>query len=173
MLKPTLLAGVTFGVLAGLPYLDVVNFCTCCSLVVICGFAASYLYSRRCVNAGAEFRPGTGALVGLIAGVFFAFSTHLVGTLFKALVGQPGFRALLELFQAIPEIPPESQDLIGQALEEMEESGIDVVAAILGMFGWILVGAVFSTVGGLIGGAVFKVSPPPPAPAPQPADLGS
>jgi hypothetical protein len=171
MLKPTLLAGALFGALAAVPYLNIVNFCTCCSMVVVAGFVASYLYSKRCREAGAEFRPGTGALVGLITGAFFALATTVVGAIFTLAIGKPEIvwfmDAMSEFVQQMPDVPPEALDRLDEAREEATSGAgaLGVFDIVSGFLFWVVAGAVFSTLGGLIGGAAFKVEPRTPAPA--------
>lgn len=163
MLKPALIGGGVFGVLAAIPYLDVFNTCTCCSLVIAGGFLSAYLYSKECRAAGSPFSPGNGALVGLIAGAFFALATTLVGTLVVFYFGKPAIAWLLETLQNMPNLPPEAQDQIGESRRQLAEQAFSVMSAVLGFFMSMLLGAIFSTIGGLIGGAVFKVQPLPPA----------
>lgn len=168
MLKPALIAGTLFGVAAGLPYLRMLNVCTCCLMVVLCGFLAAYVYSRLCRSVGTDFAVGSGALVGLVAGAFYAVVVSVVSTVATVAVGQPDVRGLLEFVQQIPEIPPESADMIDDALAQLdEESRFSAGSAITGFFMSVLIGAAFSTIGGLIDGAVFKTAAaaaPPPAP---------
>jgi hypothetical protein len=167
MLKATLIGGALFGVVGGIPVLNLIN-CACCALIVGGGFLAAYLYSRECKAGGIEFRPGNGALVGLVAGLFYAIATTLVGAIFKAIMPQADPEEMAEMMEQFG-APPESVDM---ALQFMEGSS-GVMGLIIGFFITLLVAAVFSTIGGLIGGASFKVEPPAPTPpstqAPPPA----
>lgn len=167
MLRSTLLAGALFGALGGIPFVR----CACCLLVVACGFLAAYLYSGQCREKGAAFRPGMGALVGLIAGAFYAVASTLVGGVSTALVGHPDVRWILEQFSQMPNVPPEAQDQIDKTLEQLSQYSFSVLDLVGTFFKSILVGAIFSTVGGLIGGALFKVEPvaPPPLAGSPPA----
>jgi hypothetical protein len=164
MLKPTLIAGVVFGAVAALPFFGILN-CACCALIVGAGFFAAYLYSGDCRRQGAEFRAGTGAVVGLIAGAFYAMMTTLVGAVVQITVGDFVTKAILEWLQKLPNMPSESSDAIQRALEGSRN--LTPLALLLGFFLNLLLGAIFSTVGGLIGGAVFKVERPTPPPAPS------
>ena len=119
MLKPTLIGGFLFGVLAGLPGLNIVNICTCCSMVVAAGFVASYLYSAECKRVGSPFQVGNGAVVGLIAGAFYALAATIVAAIVQMTVGAPVLIRLLEWLQQHPEVPPESAEMIDQALERL------------------------------------------------------
>ena len=162
MLKPTLIAGLTMGVVTSIPGLDVLNLCTCCSLVALGGFLGSFLYSRSCREANVGFRPGNGALVGLITGAFWAVAATIVGSLLFALIGNPVMKSLLETLLENPDLPPEALDAIEQALDEMEQRSLTLLKVVLSFFQSVIVGAIFATLGGLIGGAVFKVEPAPP-----------
>jgi hypothetical protein len=168
LLKPTLIAGLLFGFLGGVPFVNFIN-CACCALIIAAGFLASYLYSKECRKVGAEFRPGTGALVGLVAGAFYALMTTLVGTVASLAMGDFVATHLVDFFKQLPNMPA---DTVEQLDRMAEQAGtFSVGGLIVSFFGNVLFGAIFATVGGLIGGAVFKVerpAPPPPAPPPPP-----
>ena len=166
MLGPTLVSGVACGALASLPYVKVFNACTCCSLVVLCGLSATYLYSRACRRDGIAFRPATGAWVGLVAGAFYGLTTGLLEPFLTAAWGEPGLRSLLERIGESPSTPPETNEVIDDLLERMATRTLTLGSTILGIFSSILVGAVFSSLGGLIGGAWFQVPPGPSATPP-------
>jgi len=155
MLKPTLIGGVAFGIASAIPILNFAN-CLCCSLVIASGFLAAFLYSKECRNAGAEFRAGGGALVGLVAGLFYA----LASTVVSALMPKPDPEEMIEMMEQF-NVPPESIDMMSRFMEG--SSG--VMGILIGFFVTLLIAAIFSTLGGLIGGAVFKVLPPEAPPA--------
>ena len=180
MLKPTLVSGALFGALAGLPYLDVMNICTCCSFIIVCGFVASFLYSGQCRAAGIQFKPGTGALVGLIAAAFYAVVQTVVEALSQAVVGPVGalwlIESMLGFLQGVPDAPAESLDRLEDLLDQMnDEQQVSPFSIVWSFFTSMLIGAAFSTIGGLIGGVVFKVEAAPPAPPapPGPSALAS
>jgi hypothetical protein len=163
MLKSTLIGGALFGFFGGLPYIGALN-CACCALFVGGGFLAAYLYSKECSGAGIAFKPGNGAVVGLVAGLFYAIVTSIV----SAIVGQFGPDPEEKIAQAVDAmeqmgIPPESIDIASKWIE----SSTGFMGFVLGFFFALLLAAIFSTIGGLIGGAAFKVQPPPPAPPAQ------
>jgi hypothetical protein len=71
-------------------------------------------------------------------------------------------------------MPPEIADTFMKVAESMQGSGAVVVGFLFALF----VGAVFATLGGLIGGAVFRSATPPPppqysAPPPPPPPMPS
>ncbi len=173
MVGPTLMAGGMFGVLAGLPGLNLLNVCTCCSMVVACGFVAAYLTSKDARSRGVEFSVGRGAAVGLIAGLIYAVVVTVVSTVSKLVVGQPFAIAALEWLQGLPDLPAENADMIDDALYELEENRLGIFEFVVGAIQSLFTGVIFSTLGGLIGGAVFKTAAPapiPPAPSPPPIE---
>jgi len=155
MLKPTLIGGGVAGLIGGLPLIGALN-CLCCSLVVAGGFLASYLYSKECRVQGTEFRAGSGALVGLVAGMFYALVTVIISGVVNALTGASVAQAIEQIESMGQQIPPEAEPVI-----EFMTNSSPILLMVMGFFLWLLIAAVFSTIGGLIGGAVFKVEPPP------------
>lgn len=155
MLKPTLIGGGVAGLIGGLPLIGALN-CLCCSLVVGGGFLAAYLYSKECRGQGTEFRAGSGAMVGLVAGMFYALVTSVVSGVVNVVTGASVAKAIEQFESMGQEIPPEAEPMI-----EFMANSSPILLMVLGFFIWLLLAAVFSTIGGLIGGAVFKVEPPP------------
>ena len=168
MLKPVLISGLAFGVAGGLPFIGAIN-CFCCALVVGSGMLASFLYSKESSAAGIAFRPGNGATVGLVTGLVCGAVTGVLSTIISRGTAMNDWQEAIEQMQtAGADIPPETLDQITAFLET---SGPAVFA--LGMvFLCLVCGAIFGTIGGLIGGSVFKVEPQPPvqeqAPPPPP-----
>jgi hypothetical protein len=161
MLKATLIGGGAAGFAAALPVVGALN-CLCCSLVIGGGFLAAYLYSRDCGQAGVEFRPGSGALVGLVAGLFYSIVVTVVGVVVRAIMPAPDIDKILESLEQL-DLDPEVIDTIVEFME-MSQSAWGLLIM---FFATLLIAAVFSTIGGLIGGAVFKVEAPPSAPSPM------
>jgi len=168
MLKPALISGVAFGVAGGIPFVGAIN-CLCCALVVACGMFAAFLYSKESRRAGLGFRPGNGATVGLVAGLVCGAITGVLSSVINRGRGMDDWQVALEQMQASgADIPPETLDQITTFLET---SGPTVFTLGL-IFVCLVCGAIFGTVGGLIGGSVFKVEPQAPvqeqAPPPPP-----
>lgn len=160
MLKPTLIGGAAAGFASGVPLVGMLN-CACCSLVMGGGFLAAFLYSKECKREGVEFRPGSGAIVGLVAGLFYALASVITSGLVNLVTGQ-SIEQMIEQAEAMgTEIPPEAEPVI----EFLMESG-PFLLLVMSFFVSLLIAAVFSTIGGLIGGAVFKVEPPAAPPSP-------
>jgi hypothetical protein len=157
--KPALIAGVAFGVAAAIPFIGWIN-CLCCALVIACGLVAAYLQSQQCAKVGAPFAVGDGALVGLIAGLFYGVANGIVGAIMQIAFGVGNMEDVIE------QIESSGVDMDPAAMEQMTsfmESTGPVVMALIGIFIAIVLGAIFSTLGGLIGGALFKKEGPPPS----------
>jgi hypothetical protein len=161
MLKATLIGGAALGVAAAIPFVNMLNAC-CCLLVVAAGFFAAYLYSNECKAKGAPFGAGGGATVGLVAGMFYALSTTIVGGAINLALGFDPEELVAQLEQAGVKVPPEAEPWI-----DFITTASPLTLLTLAFFFNLLVAAIFSTIGGLIGGAVFKVeraTSPPPVP---------
>ncbi|MDX1389323.1 MAG: hypothetical protein R3344_09035, partial [Acidobacteriota bacterium] len=107
-------------------------------------------------------RAGGGGKVGVVAGLFYFVTHSIIGSIVALAMKGYNERQLADAIQQIegnPDIPPEmAEQIIG--FIEMFGSGFSVIG-----FGVVLVCAlIFATIGGLIGGSVFKVEAAPPAP---------
>ena len=167
MLKSALIGGAVAGFVAAVPFVGDILFACCCLPVVGGGFLAAFLYSRDCARVGARFDAGRGALVGLVSGLFYA-TVHTVGEALSRLVMPGGTEEELDQARQMlegSELPPQTLDMI----ERMMSLFMSWVGLLL-IFGLLLwLGAIFATLGGLIGGAVFKVEQRPDLPArPEP-----
>jgi len=163
MWKPAAIGGLLFGILGGLPIVGALN-CACCALIIGGGFLAAYLHSRGSQSSGVAFGPGDGALVGLAAAPFYALASTVIGALlFAAGIGAGGWREAVD--QAIRQTEDAGGDT--EAIERFAEFLESAGPFLLGVLGFgvsLLLALVFSTIGGLIGGAAFKYTPPPAAP---------
>jgi hypothetical protein len=158
ILKPTLIGGAVFGLLGGLPIISALNVC-CCALVMGGGFLAAYLHSNDCKSLGAEFRAGGGAKVGLVAGVFYWLVSSIIQGLAKLVLPGPDFDEILDQAESSG-APPELLDAMEQVFEVLGGAG----GVVLMLGASLVLALVFSTIGGLIGGAVFKVAAAPASP---------
>lgn len=160
--KAAVIAGVAIGGLTILMALigSYVPGAGCCNCLfpIGGGVLAVYLYSQK---SPARVEPKDGAMLGAIAGA--------VGGLLYLLIGVP-------LSYFVNAAMMESQ------FEQMRQSGVNIPLALTGfalffVFGLIgaVVFALLSTVGGLIGSAIFGKNRPgamPPPPPPPPTNYG-
>lgn len=151
--KPALISGLLFGFLGGAPFVGLLN-CACCSLILGSGFVAAFLHSRDCRSLGLGFDAMAGLKVGLLAGLFYALGDTLTSTITGLLFHETTTKWVLEILEEIPEIPQELLDQIGYGLER----GV-VPTMMRDLITYLGFGIIFATIGGLIGGAVFKSEP--------------
>ena len=148
--QPVIVGALTMGVLSALPIVAIGNGC-CCLWVLSGGFVAAYLLQQ---GQDAPIAPADGALVGFLAGVAGAF-VYLVIKVPVDLVFGPIER---EMMRRIVE------NMAGADGFRDYADRADLVAGpirlAIGFFFMLVVGAIFSTVGGLIGAMVFRKSPP-------------
>ena len=175
LLRPTLLAGVLFGVASGIPGLNVGN-CCCCLWLWAAGWLAAMLYIREGRRTGYPCRVSDGAMAGLVAGLFGGFSAWTVEMVVNLLFGEQ----LREFAQSMVEsilksmegFPPEMERAIMQAFEQQTSIFRMVFALISSLFFFSLL----STLAGVLTAALMDrgsrspIAPPPP---PQPSGWGA
>ena len=174
MVRPALISGIAFGVAGAIPFINMLN-CACCALIIGCGFVAAYLQSQQCKTVGAPFLASNGAQVGLLSGLIYGVATTVVSSIINLVFGLGDWQEIVEQMDEIGTLDPEVMDQVSRFMESTGPS----VMVLFGLFISLLFGAIFATVGGLIGGSVFKVEAPaePPftgsdAPPPPPVQPG-
>ena len=157
MMKPTLIAGVITGVIVSIPVIGGLTMLACCAPVIGCGFLAAYLYSKDCRGTGAPFRAGRGALVGWVSGLWFAVTVTVVGGALSMLMssGDP-FADAMEQVENSPGMTPESMEVAEKFIGFLQDTPM-IVLALIGLVFYVILASIFATIGGAIGGAVFKV----------------
>ena len=154
MLMPALIAGGSFGFVSGLP----LSNCACCLWAAGAGFLAAFLYSKNCKSSGAQFDTGKGGVVGLLAGTVFGIVGAVVNSVFSLLTGGLDIDSMREAINANPMISdPQAAEQAIQIFESVGPMFFIMVFALI----WIVIGVLFAALGGLIGGAVFKVEATP------------
>ncbi len=151
-LQPALLGGLMIGVLGALPIINIAN--CCCLWVIGGGVVASYLMQS---SHPRPITAGDGAVVGLLAGVFGAVVWLIVSIPINLALGpmqQRMFERFLENAQDVP-------DGMRQLVDNMGGGGAGALATLVGFFFWLFVDAIFATLGGLLGVALFKKKLPP------------
>ena len=148
--QPALIGGLVMGVLTGLPIVSAGNLC-CCLWVLGGGVVAAYVLQQ---NESKPITASDGALVGLFAGIIGAF-VYLVISIPISILVAPMERMIIERFvERMGDMPPEFREFASRGVG----TGIRLI---LGFIFWLFVGAAFSTIGGLIGQAIFVKKMPP------------
>jgi hypothetical protein len=148
MLKPALISGVIFGVASAIPFLNLLN--CCCLLVLGCGICSAYLLIKKSTFF---ISYGQGALVGLLAGVFGAFATTILESIMEMLIGQRLKEMSYQFIEGFAQqIPPEAMEMIEQAIMEP----FTISAMIMTLIFSLIIFGIFSTLGGILGVALFK-----------------
>src|SRR5262245_4304805 len=157
------------GVLSALPLISAGNIC-CCLWVLAGGMVAAYLLQQ---NQAMPISPGDGALVGLLAGLIGAFVQIAVSIPVSIVVG-PMERAMVQrIIDMAGNMPPEMRDVFERYSRGGQPAAWFILGRMFALMFWLCIGAIFSTIGGLAGAAIFKknlppgtidVTPPPPAP---------
>ena len=163
MLKPALMGGLVMGLLSALPGVSLGN-CCCCAWLVAGGVVAAYLLQAKTED---PIALGDGALVGLLAGLFGAVVNLVISVPMNLLLGPVQQR----LLSRISEIQPDLPENVRQAIDTFGTKGVSIAGAIMTFFMMLVLGAVFSSLGGLLGAFFFKkkVAPVPPPFTPGPS----
>ena len=152
-LQPALLGGLVLGVLSALPIVNMGNAC-CCLWVIAGGVAAAYLLQN---NRTAPISSGDGAAVGFLAGVFGAIVWQLLAIPVTVIMG-PIQARMLERMLDTGDMP----ENVRQIFETLQQNaGFSIARFILGSVFTLFVSVIFSTLGGLLGAAMFRKKLPP------------
>lgn len=190
MVKPALIGGVLLGVLSALPVVNAAN-CFCCAWVIAGGVLAAYLHVKGSLTA---VSLGSGAGLGLLAGVTGAIVDFLFSLPIQFLMRRAGLDLVEDLrktLEQIPSIPSETRDALLALLAD--SSTFSVAMLVIGGIFKLFVYAVMAMLGAMIGVALFEkrkpgqggpqfsapTAPPPPEiplpppPPPAPPSSGS
>jgi hypothetical protein len=148
ILMPAAWGGLVIGILSALPLVGAFNLC-CCMWVITGGMLASYVLQS---NTSAPITAGDGAVVGLLAGLLGAVVYAVVSLPLSLLLGPMQQRVLTRMVESIRDVPPELRD----AFSNLGGTGVTAIGVILGFVMMLFVGAIFATVGGLLGAVFFK-----------------
>jgi hypothetical protein len=138
------------GVLSALPIVSVGNAC-CCLWVLSAGFVAAYLQQQ---GQSTPITPPEGALTGFLAGIAGAF-VYVVLSVPLDLLLRPMER---EIMRRIVENLSGAEGFRDYADRADMVSG--PVRIVIGFMFMLLCGAIFSTIGGLVGAMVFRKAAP-------------
>lgn len=166
MIKATAIGGLAAAFLSAIPIVSCLNV-ACCSLLIGGGLLASFLYSREVAAVGGSFTVGDGAKVGLVTALFYVVGSAIASFVTKLIIGgsmAERFEMMREQVESQGNLPPEALDGLEKISAFLNDTGGAVLTFMLLVFAFVL-GAIFCTIGGLIGGAVFKKEASvPPAP---------
>ena len=146
------------GVLSALPIIQVGNAC-CCMWVVSGGLVAAYVFQQ---NHPAPMTAADGALAGLLAGllgavVYFVLSVPL------DLIMAPMERSIAQrVLDMSGNMPPELRDMFDRVNGNRAATGVAFfLFRLIGFVFMLFIGAIFSTIGGLLGSVLFVRKLPP------------
>jgi hypothetical protein len=159
MLKPALMGALVMGVLSALPGVSLGN-CCCCAWLVTGGLVASYALQSGLPQ---PITMGDGGLVGLLAGLFGAVVNLIVSVPMNMLTGP--FQQ--QLIQRFADSQPDLPDNVRQMVDNIGVGAVSIVGTVMAFFMMLVLGAIFSSLGGLLGAFFFKkkaapIPPPPP-----------
>lgn len=147
-MKSALIGGGVFGTASALPYLDMINM-VCCALVIGAGVLATYLYFKDMEPTTGHL--GQGAGVGWLSGVFGAIANTIVGVIVTA----AGLKAeqSADMAQTLAELGVE----VPEAFSGLLDMGTEVSATMIvfTLVSSLVLYSIFSTIGGLVGAAMF------------------
>jgi hypothetical protein len=146
--------GATIGVLSALPLINVAN--CCCIWVISGGVVAAYVLQAN-KPQGEAITAGDGALAGLLAGIIGAVIFAVVSLPINLLLGPMQQRFLQQFVESSQDVPEQMRGL----LASMDGATGTVVKAVFGFMFMLIAGAIFSTLGGLLGAVIFKRKAPP------------
>jgi hypothetical protein len=150
MMMPAVIAGGSLGFLSGLP----LSSCACCLWATGAGFLAAFLYSRSCRTSGVGFDAGRGGVLGLLTGAVFGVVGAVIGSVVTMMTGGLDPEAMRQGIESNPMVTdPEAAE---QFIHMMESAGPFLFVLVIALI-WLIMGVLFAALGGLIGGAAFKV----------------
>ena len=154
-LKPAIIGGVVLGILSVIPFVNWVNAC-CCLWAILGGLLAAHLYVK---GSPTPTSTGDGAIVGVMAGVVGAVIVIIIGIPISFLMSSVMSGIIGGMLEGAN---PGQAELIRAQMENQS-----IAAHIFNGFVLAILLIVFSTIGGLIGIAIFEkrkgtVPPPPP-----------
>jgi hypothetical protein len=156
--QPAIIGGLALGVLSALPLIGPIGNVCCCLWVVGGGLIAAYLLQA---NRPAPITPADGLVVGLLAGLVGAAVHTAISIPLDLLLG-PAERAMAQRF--IDMAPPDVRDMFDRfgGGDRVTTGAFFIVGHIIGLMFWACIGAVFGSIGGVLGAVIFKKSTPPP-----------
>lgn len=159
--QPALAGGAFIGVLSALPIVNVGN-CCCCLWIVSGGLVATWVMQQ---NHPRPVTVGDGAVAGFLAGIAGAIVWLIVSVPIQAATAPIQARWVGRLLDRAQEMP----DNVRMVLESLRDREPSVAGLLLGAVMWLILGMIFSTIGGMLGALFFRVDEPPSHAAPPDA----
>jgi hypothetical protein len=157
--QAAIVGGLVMGVLSALPIITVGNAC-CCMWVVSGGLVAAYVFQQ---NHPVPMTAADGALAGLLAGLAGAAIYFVLSIPMDIIMG-PMERAMVQRFVDMSgNMPPEMRDMFERYGSGTTSAGfaLFLIRRIIGFVFMLFIGAIFSTLGGLLGSVIFVKKLPP------------
>ena len=166
MSQAALFGGLYIGVLSALPVISLANIFCCCLWVTTGGALAAYIDQ----GPGRPNAISRGALDGLLAGIVGAFVWLLASLAIGVVLGPLQERMITSVLESSADLPPD----VRTWLEDFSEHGTGPLQYAAGFMFHLVAGAIFGTIGGLLGAMFFwrddvppaLGGPPPPPPIP-------
>jgi hypothetical protein len=165
-LVPAVVGGLFIGLMSSLPLVSLGN-CICCLWIVGGGVLAAYLTQQ---GHPSPITTADGALAGFLAGLLGAIFCTIIAIPIEAMMGPLQAQLVNRMLSSRPDIPPAVREMF----EQLQTGGASfVISAVIRFSTMLILGAIFSTIGGMLG-TVFTHRPSPPAPVPpMPPDIWS
>jgi hypothetical protein len=149
-----LFGALVSGALSALPIVAAGNLC-CCLWVVIGGVVAAYVLQQR---QSTPITLGDAAVVGLLAGLAGAVVYIIIAVPINILIAPIEREMVTRMMDRLGDVPPQFREYANRS------GAMSVAFTIIDFVMRLLLGALFSTLGGLLGAAIFAKKPPPAAP---------
>jgi len=147
-IQPVFVGGLFIGLLSALPFVSIAN--CCCLWVTSGGAVTAYLLQGGRADA---LSLGEGAVGGFQAGIVGAVIYAIVSVPIQ-LVTMPFQRELIDnALESGTDIPP----LVRELLDNIGP-GVELGSVMVGFGVMLVLGAVFASIGGLLGALVFRRS---------------
>ncbi|MCS6989972.1 MAG: DUF4199 family protein [Chloroherpetonaceae bacterium] len=151
-----LLGGGVILVIGLIPLLNVLN--ACCLGIMLGGGAAVWHYATR---HGLSLTSGEGFKLGALAGLLGGLAGLVVGYVLIALFNyQPGLNEIRDLMLNALGDDPTVRAQLERSFREQEQNALSISNIVLGVIGTAIIYPLFAGLGGVIGAAMFKKSPP-------------
>lgn len=153
--KGILIGGILGGLLSVIPLVNMGN-CVCCLWIILGGAVASGIYAR---SSPYPVSLGDGTLTGLLAAIPMVLIYIVIGIPLNLILGQLQPEIAAQIYEAITGDAGMAEMMRHQARQPLAGQ---IIGIVIGVVFWVLLAAGFSTLGGLIGAAIFAGRDPGP-----------